>query len=261
MKSIVSRDNATFKQLRKLAESSRERRKAGQALLDGVHLLEAALQAGIKPKMLSVSESGVAQGEIGGLLHRLGGVPTVYLADGLFAEVSPVETPSGLLALIDITHRPVPKHPEFALLLEDVQDPGNLGTLLRSAAAAGVQVAWLSTGCADAWSPKVLRAGMGAHFALAIEERVNLLEKAASFDGLTVATSLLATRSLFDLDLTGPVALMAGNEGAGLSAGLQAVANTQIRIPMPGKIESLNVAAAISICLFERVRQCTIKVR
>lgn len=261
MKSIASHDNPTFKQLKKLAESARERRKTGQALLDGVHLLEAALQAGVLPKMLVASESGAGRAEIAALIQKLADVPAICLADGLFAEISPVETPSGLLALIDIPHCPVLKHPDFALLLEDVQDPGNLGTLLRSAAAAGVQVAWLSTGCADAWSPKVLRAGMGAHFALAVEERVNLVEKAAAFDGLTVATSLAATRSLFDLDLTGPVALMAGNEGAGLSADLLAAANTQVRIPMPGNIESLNVAVATSVCLFERVRQCTIKVR
>lgn len=261
VKNISSRDNPLFKQLKKLAESARERRKAGQALLDGVHLVEAALQAGVLPQMLVVSESGAAHAEISALRQMLAGVPTVAMADGLFAEVSPVETPAGVLALIDIPQVRVPVKPEFALLLEDVQDPGNLGALLRSAAAAGVQAAWLSTGCADAWSPRVLRAGMGAHFMLAIEERANLLEKAANFAGLTVATSLAATHSLYALDLTGPVALMAGNEGAGLSAELLAVANTQIRIPMPGNIESLNVAAATSICLFERVRQCTIAVR
>lgn len=255
MKSIASRDNATFKQLKKLADSSRERRKAGQALLDGVHLVEAALQAGLVPQMLVVSESGAVHEEIAALLRKTPAVQVICLADGLFVEISPVETPAGILALIDIPHSHVPAKPDFALLLEDVQDPGNLGTLLRSAAAAGVQVAWLSTGCADAWSPRVLRAGMGAHFALAIEERVNLLEKAAGFAGLTVATSLAATRLLYELDLTGPVALMAGNEGAGLSADLLALANTQIRIPMPGNIESLNVAAATAICLFERVRQ------
>lgn len=261
VKNISSRDNPLFKQLKKLAESARERRKAGLVLLDGVHLVESALQVAITPQMLVVSESGATHTEIVRLLKKLPKVQTTMLSDGLFAEISPVETPTGILALIDVPHLPVPPKPDFALLLEDVQDPGNLGTLLRSAAAAGVQAVWLSTGCADAWSPKVLRAGMGAHFVLAIEERVNLLEKAAAFGGMIVATSLAATRSLYDLDLTGSVALLAGNEGAGLSADLLAAANTQIRIPMPGRIESLNVAAATSICLFERVRQCTAKVR
>lgn len=260
-KHISSRDNPLFKKLKKLAESARERRKAGVALLDGIHLVEAALMANITPQLLAVSESGMSHAEIASLLQKLPKVQTVLLADGLFAEVSPVETPAGILALIDVPHLHVPPKPDFALLLEDVQDPGNLGALLRSAAAAGVQVVWLSTGCADAWSPKVLRAGMGAHFVLAIEERSNLLEKATAFAGMAVATSLAATRSLYELDLTGPVALLAGNEGAGLSAELLAAANTQIRIPMPGRIESLNVAAATSICLFERVRQCTVPVR
>ena len=127
-------------------------------------------------------------------------------------------------------------------------------------AAAGVQAAYLSTRCVDAWSPKVLRGGMGAHFVLAIEERVNLLEKATAFNGLVVATNLEASQSLYALDLTQPVALMVGNEGAGLSADLLAVAGARIRIPMPGKIESLNAAAAAAICLFERVRQLDRKV-
>ncbi len=255
MKSISSRDNATFRQLKKLAESSRERRKLNLALLDGVHLVEAAWLAGVVPELLAVSESGVVHAEIAGLLEKMSGVQQICLTDGLFEEVSPVETPAGIIALIRIPHVHVPEKPDFALLLEDVQDPGNLGALLRSAAAAGVQVAWLSTGCADAWSPRVLRAGMGAHFGLAIEERVNLSEKAAGFAGLTVATSLAATSSLYALDMTGPVALMVGNEGAGLSENFLAVANTRVRIPMPGRMESLNVAAAASICLFERVRQ------
>lgn len=261
VKHISSLDNPLFKQLKKLAESARERRKAAAALLDGVHLVESALQAAITPQLLVVSESGATRTEVVHLRQKLSGVQTAMLTDGLFAEISPVETPSGVLALIETPHLQAPSRPDFALLLEDVQDPGNLGTLLRSAAAAGVQVVWLSAGCADAWSPKVLRAGMGAHFVLAMEERVNLLEKTAGFPGVTVATSLAASRSLYELDLTGPVALLAGNEGAGLSGGLLAAANIQIRIPMPGRIESLNVAAATSICLFERVRQCVAKVR
>lgn len=144
MKSIVSRDNATFKHLKKLADSARERRKAGQALLDGVHLVEAGLQAGVVPRMLVVSESGVAHAEITGLLQRLADVHMMALPDHLFADVSPVETPTGILAVVDIPQLAVAAAPQFALLLEDIQDPGNLGTLLRSAAAAGVQVVWLS---------------------------------------------------------------------------------------------------------------------
>lgn len=255
MKSISSRDNPVFKQLKKLAESGRERRKSDRALLDGPHLLAACLASGHIPELVAVSREALDKAEIQQLLAQIPQQHLVELSPGLFAEISPVESPAGLLAEIAIPHLKPPARPDFCLLLEDVQDPGNLGAMLRSAAAAGVQVAYLSTHCADAWSPRVLRGGMGAHFVLAIEERVNLFDKAAAFSGMTVATSLGATPSLYDLDLTGPVAFMVGNEGAGLSAGLLAAAGRQVRIPMPGRVESLNAAAAASICLFERVRQ------
>ncbi|MDH4235333.1 MAG: RNA methyltransferase, partial [Gallionella sp.] len=143
----------------------------------------------------------------------------------------------------------------FALLLEDIQDPGNLGSMLRSAAAAGCDAVFLSTSCADAWSPKVLRAAMGGHFALAIHERQDLTSVAKVFPGTLLAASLQARHSLYDCDLRGNVAFLVGNEGAGLSAGLLELATQTITIPMRGKIESLNAAAATAICLFEAARQ------
>ena len=255
MKNIISRDNPTYKQLKKLAESARERRKAGRTLLDGVHLIEAYAAAGGKPELLAVSESGAAHAECTRLLASLAAPQTIMLSDALFAEISPVETPVGILALVETPHSRPPEAPDFCVLLEDIQDPGNLGSILRSAAAAGAQAAWLSPGCADAWSPKVLRAGMGAHFALAIEERVNPTEKLAAFGGGSIATSLDADQSLYDLDLTGPVLFLVGNEGAGLTPELQRMASVRITIPMPGTVESLNAAAASAICFFERVRQ------
>lgn len=258
MKSISSRDNPLFKQLKKLAESGRERRKTDHTLLDGPHLLAACLASGHTPELVAVSREAMDKAEVRALLAQVAAQHLVELSPGLFAEISPVDSPAGLLAMIAIPHRKPPASPDFCLLLEDVQDPGNLGAILRSAAAAGVQAAYLSPHCADAWAPRVLRGGMGAHFVLAIEERVNLCDKAAAFAGMTLATSLDARLSLYDLDLTGPVAFMVGNEGAGLSAGLLAAAGAQVRIPMPGKIESLNAAAAASICLFERVRQSAI---
>lgn len=251
MKIVSSRDNPMFKQFKRLADSARERRKAAHALLEGTHLLAAYLATGRVPEQVAVSQGSRENSETRALLTTIPAAHLVELSSSLCAEL----TPTGLLAVIEIPHIKPVVEPDFCLLLEDVQDPGNLGAILRSAAAAGVQVVYLSTHCADAWSPKVLRGGMGAHFVLAIEERVNLPEKAAAFAGLTVATSLNAMQSLYDLDLTGPIAFIVGNEGAGLSAGLLAAAEVQVRIPMAGKVESLNAAAAASICLFERVRQ------
>lgn len=255
MKNIISRDNPTYKQLKKLAESAKERRKAGRTLLDGVHLVEAYLAAGGTPELLVASESGVAHAECARLLKNSSAHQMVVLADPLFAEISPVETPVGILAMVAMPHPRLPENPQFCVLLEDIQDPGNMGSILRSAAAAGAELACLSPGCVDAWSPKVLRAGMGAHFAMVIEEHANLIEKLASFCGMSIATSLGTDKTLYHLDLSGAVMFLIGNEGAGLSPELQQAATERVIIPMPGSVESLNAAAASAICFFERVRQ------
>lgn len=256
MKLIQSRDNPLYKELVKLSGSSRQRGKNNQTLLDGAHLLAAYLDAGMLPQHILLNAAALHDGEIVGLLERSKGVPATQLDDKLFAELSELKTPTGILALIDIPQPDAPvAQSRFALLLEDIQDPGNLGSMLRSAAAAGCDAVFLSQGCADAWSPKVLRAAMGGHFSLRIYERQDLSDMAKAFSGTLLATSLQATRSLYECGLRGNVAFMVGNEGAGLSAELLNLATQQITIPMPGKIESLNAAAATAVCLFEAVRQ------
>ncbi len=256
MKLIQSRDNTLFKEMLKLVGSSRQRTKSAQTLLDGAHLLAAYLDSGQQPLHVLVNTAATHDAEINRLLARIPEVRITQLDDKLFAELSELKTATGILTLINL---PVPTLDIsaccFALLLEDIQDPGNLGSMLRSAAAAGCDAVILSTGCVDAWSPKVLRAAMGGHFVVPIYERQNLRQVAQHFNGLCLATSLQATRSLYDCDLRANLALLMGNEGAGLSAELQALATHCISIPMPGKIESLNVAAATAVCLFEAVRQ------
>jgi len=255
MKNISSSDNPVYKQLKRLSESARARRKSGETLLDGIHLVKASIESGHKPKQIAVAESALSRKEVSSLVDGVLDIPVVCLTDVLFSMISPVDTPTGVLALIDIPKLSMPEMTDFCLMVENVQDPGNLGSILRSAAASGVTQACLSSGCADAWSPKVLRGGMGAHFVLAIEEQVNLVEKLRSFSGVSLATSLDADISLFEVSLTGSLAVLVGNEGAGLSADLAAQASMKVRIPMQPQMESLNVAAATAICLFERVRQ------
>lgn len=256
IKRITSRDNPFFKSLHKLSSSARERREVGQALLDGPHLLRAFLDTGGKPKHLLLNEQALQDVEIGALLVRCAAFPQTQLDDALFAQISELKTPNGLLALIDIpSAKMVAAHSQFALLLEDIQDPGNLGSILRSAAAAGCDAVFLSQGCADAWSPRVLRAGMGGHFVLSIAESANLLEVAAEFTGKILAASLRANKSIFDSNLRGKLAFAMGNEGAGLSPALLNAVQQHFIIPMPGKVESLNAAAATAVCLFEAVRQ------
>ena len=254
MKLITSRDNPYYKELLKLSGSAKARRDAGKTLLDGAHLLAAYLDSDRLPQHILLNAAALKDDEIAVLLDRLEAVPVTQLDDKLYAELSELKSPSGVLALVQIPQA-VSSEAHFALLLEDIQDPGNLGSMLRSAAAAGCDAVFLSSGCADAWSPKVLRAAMGGHFCLHIHERQDLLRVAKAYAGATFAASLQATRSLYGCDLQGDVAFMVGNEGAGLSDELLALATHKITIPMPGKVESLNAAAATAICLFEAVRQ------
>ena len=256
MKLIQSRENPFFKELVKLADSSRHRNLARQTLLDGVHLLTAFLDSGRLPQHILLNLAALQDEEIAALLKRVGDIPITQLGDKLFSELSELKSPSGILALIALPVQDAPHtDSRFALMLEEIQDPGNLGSMLRSAAAAGCDSVFMSYGCADAWSPKVLRAAMGGHFVLRIYEQQNLQALAKVFPGTLLAASLRARSSLYDCDLRGNVAFLIGNEGAGLSGDLLNLAKHVISIPMPGKAESLNAAAAAAICLFEAVRQ------
>jgi RNA methyltransferase, TrmH family len=260
MKLIQSRDNPVFKHLRALVEDARYRREQAASLLDGDHLLRAALDAGIAPRRVVLGARAKAQELVTALLERLPpSCELLELSDALLRQLSPVETPSGILAEIAV---PVPAAVSFEgatgdiLLLEGVQDAGNLGTLLRTAAAAGVQQVFLSAQCAQAWSPKVLRAGMGAHFALQIHEHVALGELLSQWPGEILATALdVRAENLFAIDLRPALAWMFGSEGRGLSVDLLARATRLAQIPMDSGTESLNVAAAAAICLFEQRRQ------
>jgi TrmH family RNA methyltransferase len=256
IKRVQSRENALFRTLSRLAASARERRTRGATLLDGPHLVQAYCDAGGIADTLVASESAYAREEIRLLFERSPARARAILADRLFESVAQVTTPTGIMAVIPTpTPAPEPARAETCLLLDGVQDPGNLGSILRSAVAAGVRHVFLSKGCVFAWSPKVLRAGQGAHFFLAIHERAPLAELAERFEGKVAATDLRSSLSLFDADLSGPVAWVFGAEGGGVSPELAARAGLRLRIPMPGPAESLNVAAAAAICLFEQVRQ------
>ncbi len=255
LKHITSPDNVFYKELIKLSGSTRQRSKIGQTLLDGAHLLASYLATGKQPLHVLVTEAALNDSEIKSLLARVPGVALTQLDATLFAKLSELKSLSGILTLIalsDVSCAPQDSH--FCLLLENIQDPGNLGSMLRSAAAAGCDAVYLSAGCADAWSPKVLRSAMGGHFVLSIQEQTDLLVVASAFPGSIYAASLNAMTSLYQSPLSGRVGFAIGNEGAGLTEALLKAASP-ITIPMPGKVESLNAAAATAICLFEAVRQ------
>jgi TrmH family RNA methyltransferase len=256
VKFVHSRGNPLFKSLLKLKDSPRERLREGSALLDGPHLVAAYIERIGEPQAIAVSENATETPEIKRLLEMTPSPEPIVLSEALFRELSPVTTPSGILAVVAIPpRRPVPADVECCLLVEDVQDPGNLGSILRSAAGAGVRHILLSRGCADAWSPRVLRGAMGAHYLLAIEDRANLVAFARDYRGQVVAGAADAATSIFDIDLKQPTAFAIGNEGSGLSPELAAQADVLATVPMAGGLESINVGAAAAVCLFERVRQ------
>ena len=249
VKWISSRDNPDFRHLSALANDGRTRRATGETLLDGAHLIEEALSAGLSLGIVAVTEASLPAWS-----GRVGAAPIVVVPEALLRNLSPVATPSGVVASLRV---PVPVDSAQSgdvLLLEDIQEPGNLGGMLRTAAAAGVGRVWLSRGCTEAWSPKALRGGQGAQFRLEVREGADLVAEATQLAIPVYAAALDAAQSLYELDLAQPVAFAFGNEGAGLSADLRAV-TTGFKIPMPGGTESLNVAAACAITLFERVRQ------
>lgn len=256
MKAVSSRENPAFKAMVKLATSTSERRKRGLTVLDGAHLVQAFLDSGSEVESLMVGAEALSRPEVAALVERCGARAVTLLTQDLFAKLSTVESASGILAAVPTpVGRPVPPDADLVMLVEDLQDPGNLGTLLRSAAAAGAGHVLLSKRCVFAWSQKVVRAAMGAHFAVNIVEGADLGDFLAAYRGTSVALTGSEAKSVYALDLRGPVAFLVGNEGAGLSEALMRAATHRASIPMPGRMESLNAGVAGSLCLFEALRQ------
>lgn len=258
MKSITSRDNPFYKELKQLAGSSQARRKAGRSLLDGVHLCQAWLDLRGAPAHCVVSEGALANEEVEGIVRRCEAAHAhvTALPDALFTALSQVEHGVHLMFLVETPHPARPQAlRESAVLLDGVQDPGNVGSILRSAAAAGIRQVYCSAGTAFCWSPKVLRAAMGAHFVLEIFENVDLAELIRGAGVAVLATSGYATQRVYDVDLRQPVAWLFGHEGQGVADDLLALATHQVVIPHAGQVESLNVAACAAVCFFEQLRQ------
>ncbi len=258
IQTITSRDNPQYKQLRQLATSAQARRKASRTLLDGVHLCEAWLQHRGLPALCVAGEGARSHPEVAAVIERCeredGAV--IVLPDALFAPLSQVEHGVDLLFMVDTpVSGAAARLDGTAVLLDGLQDPGNLGSILRTAAAAGVPRVYCGQGSVAAWSPKVLRAGMGAHFVLDIIEDVDLEALIREAKVAVLATSLQADATLYDADLRAPAAWLFGQEGRGVSSELLALATRRLIIPQQPQVESLNVAASAAICLFEQRRQ------
>ena len=242
---IHSRDNAFVKDLRRLAQDTTAYRKQGRAWLEGDHLCRAALARGLRASVAVFSESFWPQAQVE---YARAATKFIVLADALFADVSGLESPAAMGFILDLP-APASLRPDAAtVVLDRVQDAGNVGSILRSASAFGFRQVAAIKGSAALWSPKVLRAGMGAHFALDLIEGLALDDLAALQVPLLV-TSSHAGEFLHRAALPWPCAWVMGHEGQGVSPALEDRASLRIRIAQPGGEESLNVAAAAAICL------------
>jgi RNA methyltransferase, TrmH family len=198
------------------------------------------VSAGIEPVAVFGTEAGLAKPEVAGLARN-----AVVLSPGVFRTIADAETPPGVAAEIPI---PELEGGSPAVFLEGIQDAGNVGAIIRSAAAFGIRIVYLDRGCADPWSPKVLRAGMGGHFLTAVRHVEDLA--AVVGDTRLICTVVKGGRPLREADLSGRIGWAFGAEGAGLSPTLLDRAAERVTIPMAAG-ESLNVAAAAAVCLYE----------
>ena len=255
MSLLRSRDNPRVRRWHALARDARLRRQERRALLEGAHLVGACLDSGARPVAILTSESGERDPEIEALVRRARLDP-VRLSDAAFRWMADAQAPTGLAAEIELPGAgPGVAGATHAVFLDGIQDAGNVGAILRSAAAFGVDTAILGPGCADPWSPKVLRAAMGGHFALRLVEAHDLGAALDEFRGRLACAVPSGGVAPASLDLSGPLGWIFGAEGQGVSTAAAARAGLRVTIPLARGTESLNVAAAAAALLYERARQ------
>lgn len=251
---ITSSQNPKIKLVRALLGRAKERREAGAFVVEGVRLVEEAETKDWRFKFALYDASLNARGSslVEHLLSR--GIEVEEVSEPLMKSLSDTETPQGILAVLEHNQLPIPDSPNFILIPDQIRDPGNLGTLLRTAAAAGVQAVLLPPETTDAFAPKVVRSGMGAHFHLPIQPmRWEKIRRETQ--GLQIYLADMDGVSCWETELQSPLALIVGNEAEGASEEARELATQKISIPMSGDMESLNAGVAGSVLMFEVIRQ------
>lgn len=254
---IESKDNNLFKNIRKLKER-RFRDKEGLFILEGFRLIEEAIKAKMEIENIIISKDYEQKFQEFLLNNFDLNKKTFFLANNLFMQLSSTENPQGIIAVVKKKNNQKTLKGDFYLICDKVQDPGNLGTIIRTAHAAGVNGIILTKGTVDIYNDKTIRSTMGSIFYIPIfydDENYSII-RSLKEDGFSlVATSLAESKNFFEEDLKGKTILAVGNEGNGISNELFELADKKVKIPMPGGAESLNVSIATSIILFEKVRQ------
>ena len=253
---ITSPQNSKIKLVRALLGRAKERREANAFVVEGVRLVEEAVNRDWRFEIALYDESLSERGKALVARLRSGDVDVEEVSPGLMKSLSDTEAPQGLLAVLRLDHLPLPNSPNFLLIPDQIRDPGNLGTLLRSAAATGVQAVLIPPETTDAFAPKAVRSGMGAHFRLSIHSMTwEEIEQISKSTNLQVYLAEMDGKSCWETDLRQPLALIIGGEAEGASQQAQQLATQKISILMSGDIESLNAGVAGSVLMFEVVRQ------
>lgn len=250
---ISSAQNPAIKHAAALLGNHRARKKSAQTVLEGVHLIDAYLTAGQMPATLIVSDAYLEHHEVQAILGRLTITPLV-IADKLYKQIRTLGDGVAMMAIINVPSDTATRIDGDCLILNDVQDAGNIGTLLRSASSVGIRTVISTPNTASLWSPKCLRAGMGAQFSLTMHEHWSIDEILNTVKTPLYATSSHADKIIYDHDLSQPVAWVMGHEGQGVDERFLQLA-TPISLPQPGGQESLNVGVAGSVCFYEMLRQ------
>ena len=256
MKKITSAQNPLVKKLVQLSKKQSFRNKQNLTIVEGVHLAGEWLKTYGSPD-ICVFLSSSKSIEVKQIVQKCEELNTeiIELEAKIYSKISPVIEGVGVLFVVKIPKNQGVNFCEDSIILDRVQDPGNLGTILRSAVGFGVKQIICSKGTVSAWSPKVLRAGMGAHFKLQIFENQDLSKVISKIETPIFATSLQAKKMIYDEDFTTKTTWVFGNEGTGVSSELLSKVKNQVIIPQTGEIESLNVAMAATVCLAEQARQ------
>ena len=252
---ITSRQNSRIKLVSQLSSQVKARKKEGLYVVEGIRILEEAIKAGIYPEQVLYTSDLDQRGLL--LLKEFQGkkISCEECAPDVFRAASDTENPQGILAVFPIDPLPVPANLDLVLIADEIRDPGNLGTLARSCLAAEANLLILSPGSVDLFSPKVIRAGMGAHFRLPII-KTDYSDISGITDGLPLFLAAMNEgKALWETDLRGPLGLILGSEAHGAGNAARELADHIIHIPMNPASESLNASAAGAVILFEVRRQ------
>jgi len=256
---INSEKNQKAQLIRSLIEQHKIRKKNTAFVIEGVRLLEEAFHAGWEIKFILFSNNLSARGLELIDNWKKSNVIVEEISKAIMEKLTETETPQGVIAVVTQQEHKIPENLNLVLICDEIRDPGNLGTILRTAAATGVQAIFLTPGTVDPYSPKVVRSGMGAHFFIPIFqiswEEIDIICHHREFPLRIYVSTIDAKDNLWQKDFTKPIAIVVGSEAEGVTAAAIRTGDEFLSIPMPGRTESLNAASAASILLYEVTRQ------